>query len=104
MFVRIISISILFFVLSTVGSKAEGADTLTIYEIRGDMKAFMCPYLSPVYMDMIERACDCSVQKSTDLIIHVYGRQENDIDEKRLLELAERTGYDARMIHVSKVK
>lgn len=85
-------------------SSAHDSDTLNVFEIRADMKAFMCPHLSPIYMKMIEKSCDCPVQKTNDLVIHVYGKSENEIDEKRLLELADRTGYDPRMIHITKVK
>lgn len=99
-------ILIAFTALLLIGGHATAAppDTLEQYEITADAHAFMCPFLSPRYMEFIQSNGDCSVIKTDDLVIHVYCYKENDLTPDELLKLADKVGYEPKNITIKRVR
>lgn len=89
--------------ISTANVTAAQSDSLVTYEIKGDAHAFMCPFLTPKFMDAIKEMCDCTVSKSPDLVIHVQSRQPDAFNKEKLLLKAEEIGYEPKNIHIQKL-
>lgn len=91
-------------ILLSINARAAEPDSLQTFEISTAGNAFMCPYLSPMYMNMIHDVCKCEVTKTDDLVIHVFGNNTNQLNDSILIRLAYRTGYDPKIIQVKKLK
>lgn len=83
---------------------AEEPDTLKHYSIVADAHGFMCPFLTPKYIDRIKTFCNCSVQKDEQLTIHVFCHKNDSTNEAVLLNFAELIGYERKNIHVKREK
>ncbi|MFM2206545.1 MAG: hypothetical protein RL213_520 [Bacteroidota bacterium] len=77
-------------------------DSLATYKITGQAHIFMCPFLSPKFMDVLKDACKCEVNKSEDLVIHVTDGLP--LDEERILRSAESLGYERKLITIERIR
>jgi hypothetical protein len=77
-------------------------DSVATYQITGQAHIFMCPFLSPKFMDALKDACKCEVTKSEDLVIHVVDGVP--LDEERILQRAESIGYERKLISIERVR
>lgn len=96
-------IAITFCVLSF--SLAKGncpTDSLYKYDFIGEAHMFMCPFLSPKYMNYLKEECGCEVFKSADLIIHLINSKR--LDEEKVLKKAEEIGYEKKNITIKIVE
>jgi hypothetical protein len=86
----------------SVRSNAETpADTLINYDIIGEANMFMCPFLSPKYINFLKDECNCEVVKTPDLIIHLYNSVQ--LNNEKLLKKAEEIGYERKNITIKKL-
>lgn len=87
------------FLLITVHLKASSPpDTLFNYEIVGQAHMFMCPFLSPKFINFLKDECNCEVIKTPDLIIHLY--KSVKLNEERIFKKAEEIGYEKKNITI----
>jgi hypothetical protein len=70
------------------------------YDISAEAHAFMCPFLSPKYMQRIHSLDSCKVWRTDDLVIHVEFSKPTTVNEEQLLLAAEKTGYERKNITV----
>lgn len=83
---------------------AAPPDTLKQFDISAEAHAFMCPFLTPRYIEFISSNSDCKVVKTDDLVLHVYCFREDDLSEEELLKLADRVGYEPKNITIKRVR
>jgi len=77
------------------------SDSLYNYTIHGEARMFMCPFLSPKFMDVLKKECQCEVVKTKDYSIQLGNSLP--IDVERILMKAEEIGYQRSMITIDKV-
>lgn len=90
-----------FLLFYTVGTSGAVPDTLANYDISGGAHMFMCPFLTPKFMDEVRKECQCEVTKSEDLVIHVRG--SIPLQEEKLLQKAEEIGYERKNITIQRL-
>lgn len=81
--------------------KVSSADSLVNYVILGESRMFMCPFLSPKFMDVLKQECQCEVVKTKDYTILLNNSMSLDYD--RVLNKAEELGYKKSMIKIELV-
>ena len=105
-------INILFLCLGLFGTvKAQQSSgvgsmlfkTYRSYELSAEAHAFMCPFLSPKYMQRIHSIDSCNVWRTDDLVIHVEFTVPIINMEEQLLVAAEKTGYERKNITVKEI-
>lgn len=77
---------------------AETGDTL-YFEVDADNHAFMCPFLSPIFMGLLEDAGAYWVAKDEVHRVHV-AFPLGSMDEEGVLGLAVKTGYMEEIVTV----
>lgn len=77
--------------------------TYRSYELSAEAHAFMCPFLSPKYMQRIHSIDSCNVWRTDDLVIHVEFALPTTNMEEKLLVAAEKTGYERKNIAVKEI-
>jgi hypothetical protein len=90
-----------FLLFTAVGASGAVPDTLANYDIHGGAHMFMCPFLTPKFMDEVRQECQCDVTKSEDLVIHV--RKSAPLNEEKLLQKAEEIGYERKNITIQRI-
>ena len=78
--------------------EAVVSDTL-YFEVDADNHAFMCPFLSPIFMGLLEDAGAYWVAKDEVHRVHV-AFPEGSMDEQGVLGLAVKTGYMEEIVTV----
>ncbi len=77
--------------------------TYRSYELSAEANAFMCPFLSPKYMQRIHSIDSCNVWRTDDLVIHVEFTVPITNMKEQLLVAAEKTGYERKNIIVREI-
>lgn len=95
--------SLFFGVFNAYAYKCDvsNADSLVNYVIFGESRMFMCPFLSPKFMDVLKKECQCEVVKTKDYTILLNNSLPIDYD--RVLNKAEEVGYKKSMIKIELV-
>ena len=60
----------------------------------------MCPYLSPKFMNLLEKEGATNMLKHEDYSITFQMENEKLITEKRILELVEIVGYEPKLFKI----
>lgn len=80
--------------------KAQEADFARKMEISADAHGFMCPFLTPKFIQAVEQTDSCKIWKTDDLIIHLEYQAGSKINPEKILKLAEAIGYERKNIHI----
>jgi hypothetical protein len=75
-----------------------GSDSLVV-KVNGDQNAFMCPFLTPMFLEKLRQNHAVGVHKKEDLSIH-FTIQKSDFSEDLIYKLAENVGYMRSLIHI----
>ena len=70
------------------------------YKVTAEAKSLMCPYLSPKFMNLLEKEGATNMLKHEDYSITFQMENEKLITEKRLLELVEIVGYEHKLFKI----
>lgn len=84
---------------STIKNLNPLASDSIIVALNADNNAFMCPFLSPLFMEKLRQNKAIGVFKNTDLIIR-FTIAKLDYTEELIYKLAENVGYMRNLIHI----
>lgn len=84
---------------STIKNLNPLASDSIIIALSADNNAFMCPFLSPLFMEKLRQNKAIGVFKNTDLIIR-FTIAKLDYTEELIYKLAENVGYMRNLIHI----
>jgi hypothetical protein len=76
----------------------ETSDSVLV-KVTADQNAFMCPFLSPMFMEKLKNNYAIGVHKREDLSIHFTISSVN-FSEEMIYKLAENVGYMRSLIHI----
>jgi hypothetical protein len=74
------------------------------YDIYAEAHGFMCPFLTPKYIQLIHSLDSCKIWKTPDLIIHVEFLKPTNINKTDLINAAVKIGYEQKLISVTEIK
>jgi hypothetical protein len=84
---------------STIKTSYPLTSDSMIVALNADNNAFMCPFLSPLFMEKLRQNKAIGVFKNTDLIIR-FSIAKLDFTEELIFKLAENVGYMRNLIHI----
>lgn len=93
-----LSVALIFSAYVTAQDKIQN----TSFEITAEAHGFMCPFLTPKYMELIHKLDSCKVWKTDDLVIHVDFIKSTTDSEEQLISAAETIGYERKNITVKR--
>jgi hypothetical protein len=81
-----------------VPAPAEHSDSVLV-KVTADQNAFMCPFLTPMFIEKLKNNHAIGVHKKEDLSIH-FSMSRAEFSEELLYKLAENVGYMRSLIHI----
>ena len=67
--------------------------------LTADQNAFMCPFLTPMFMEKLKKSNAISLRKEEDLSIH-FTLSKAEFSEDMIYKIAENVGYMRTLIHI----
>jgi len=67
--------------------------------VTADQNAFMCPFLTPMFMEKLKKSNAISLRKEEDLSIH-FTLSKAEFSEDMIYKIAENVGYMRTLIHI----
>ncbi len=74
-------------------------DSTKVFEITAEANGFMCPFLTPMFINRLKTEGAIEVSKSQDLIITAVFPQNSHINEESLRKWAASIGYEKDKVH-----
>jgi hypothetical protein len=88
---------LLLLLCSTAGLLAQ--DTLT-YKVEADDHGFMCPFLTPMFMNKMKELGAVDVRKDDSLAIWFKAPPSAEMTSERIVKILEGVGYQRKILHV----
>lgn len=70
-----------------------------LVSVTADQNAFMCPFLTPMFMEKLKKSNAISLRKEEDLSIH-FTLSKAEFSEDMIYKIAENVGYMRTLIHI----
>jgi len=67
--------------------------------VTADQNAFMCPFLTPMFIEKLKKSNAISLRKEEDLSIH-FTLSKVEFSEEMIYKIAENVGYMRTLIHI----
>lgn len=83
-------------------SQTHFNDTSIVFEISADAHGFMCPFLTPMFMNRLKAEGAIEVSKSEDLTITAVFPITSIVSEESLRNWAAMVGYEKDKVHARK--
>lgn len=100
-----IKIILAFFSLLIISEDVKGQVDKTratnSFVMTAEGNGFMCPFLTPQLINVIEKNMGCKVEKTNKYELLLNCLESKEIQPDQLIDLAEKIGFQRKMIHVS---
>jgi hypothetical protein len=71
------------------------------YSVACDGQGFMCPFLTPIFVDRLKKEGALNVTKDSQLVIHFDAVPTSTLTPDKVKEMAASVGYMESIIHVN---
>ena len=89
-------------VLTFIGNQSSAQTT--IYELTPKANAFMCPFLTPIFMKELSEAGAQELRKDEALVIHFKVSQSSALDSLTIYRIADEVGFQSTIFTLKKTE
>lgn len=82
--------------------QVRGQDTLH-FAVRADENGFMCPFLTPMFLQKMRDLGATDVRKDQDLTIYLSAPPASGLHAERILSILEGIGYQRSILHIETI-
>jgi hypothetical protein len=76
----------------------------TVFQLTPKENAFMCPFLTPIFMKELTEAGAEEIRKDQDLIIHFKVPTNSELDSTEIYRIAGEVGFQSKIFTLQKTE
>ena len=80
----------------------QGISQTTVFKLSPKENAFMCPFLTPVFMRELTKAGAQDIRKDESMNIHFVVLRDSPLDSIRIYSIASEVGYQSKFFSIEK--